>query len=185
MKHFLLTVGSVCRVKQFTTRSRNVAKVSLMTKTLKLRRGCGWHIKRLLCCRFRGTGKAMGQVYQCSWRICREINVLSRFDYHMFMLYIHLWPVYWLFFMFLWNLASEFIKTTAFTKLVQFPPSCEQVLRGNLLCWDLSGAALNPGQLSSVVSSSTEDGNVNNFENVVILMSQDNGIILKRVIKNK
>jgi hypothetical protein len=27
----------------------------------------------------------MGQVYQCWWRICREINVfLSRFEYHMF-----------------------------------------------------------------------------------------------------
>jgi hypothetical protein len=26
----------------------------------------------------------MGQVYQCWWRICREINVfLSRFEYHM------------------------------------------------------------------------------------------------------
>jgi hypothetical protein len=29
---------------------------------------------RLLCCGVRGTGKAMGQVYQCWWRICREIN---------------------------------------------------------------------------------------------------------------
>jgi hypothetical protein len=26
----------------------------------------------------------MGQVYQWWWRICREINVLSRFKYHMF-----------------------------------------------------------------------------------------------------
>jgi hypothetical protein len=26
----------------------------------------------------------MGQVYQCWWRICREINILSRFEYHMF-----------------------------------------------------------------------------------------------------
>jgi hypothetical protein len=26
----------------------------------------------------------MGHVYQCWWRICREINVLSRFEYHMF-----------------------------------------------------------------------------------------------------
>jgi hypothetical protein len=30
-------------------------------------------IKRLLCCGFRRTGKAMGQVYQCWWWICREI----------------------------------------------------------------------------------------------------------------
>jgi hypothetical protein len=41
-------------------------------------------VKILLCCGFRRTGKAMGQVYQCWWRICREINVLSRFEYHMF-----------------------------------------------------------------------------------------------------
>jgi hypothetical protein len=36
-------------------------------------------VKRLLCYGFRRTGKAMGQVYQC-----REINVLSMFEYHMF-----------------------------------------------------------------------------------------------------
>jgi hypothetical protein len=29
-------------------------------------------VKRLLCCGFRRTGKAMGQVYQCRRRICRE-----------------------------------------------------------------------------------------------------------------
>jgi hypothetical protein len=32
-------------------------------------------VKRLLCFGFRRTGKAMGQVYQRWWRICREINV--------------------------------------------------------------------------------------------------------------
>jgi hypothetical protein len=41
-------------------------------------------VKRLLCCGFRCTGKAMGQEYQCWWTICREINVFSRFVYHMF-----------------------------------------------------------------------------------------------------
>jgi hypothetical protein len=41
-------------------------------------------VKRLLCCGFRRTGKAMGQVYQCWWRICREIDVFSRFEYNMF-----------------------------------------------------------------------------------------------------
>jgi hypothetical protein len=41
-------------------------------------------VKRLLCCRFRRTGKAMGQVYQCWWMICREINVFSSFEYHIF-----------------------------------------------------------------------------------------------------
>jgi hypothetical protein len=40
--------------------------------------------KRLLCCGFRRTGKAMGQVYQFWLRICREINVFSMFEYHVF-----------------------------------------------------------------------------------------------------
>jgi hypothetical protein len=40
--------------------------------------------ERLLCCGFQRSGKAMGQVYQCWWRICREINVLFSFEYHMF-----------------------------------------------------------------------------------------------------
>jgi hypothetical protein len=54
-----------------------VANVSLTTKRLK-RRWWKWlrqQSKRLLCCGFRRTGKAMGQVYQCWWGICREINV--------------------------------------------------------------------------------------------------------------
>jgi hypothetical protein len=44
-------------------------------------------VKRLLCCGFRRADNAMGQVYQCLWRICREIpfvNVFLRFNYHMF-----------------------------------------------------------------------------------------------------
>jgi hypothetical protein len=41
-------------------------------------------VKGLLCCGFRRTGKAIGQVYQCWWRICREINVFPTFEYHIF-----------------------------------------------------------------------------------------------------
>jgi hypothetical protein len=41
-------------------------------------------VKTLLCCVFRRTGKAMGQMYQCWWRICREIHVFSRLEYQMF-----------------------------------------------------------------------------------------------------
>jgi hypothetical protein len=32
-------------------------------------------VKRLLCCGLQSTGKAMGQVYQCWLRICRETYV--------------------------------------------------------------------------------------------------------------
>jgi hypothetical protein len=81
-KCFLFTVGSVCSVKRFTTgwqtfcwwrRSRN-GGVEVAETT----------VKRLLCCGFRRTGKAMGQVYQCWWRICREVNIVPRYEYHMF-----------------------------------------------------------------------------------------------------
>jgi hypothetical protein len=46
-------------------------------------------VKRLLCCGFRRTGKVMGQVYHCWWRICREMffpgSKITRFTF-----YIHL-----------------------------------------------------------------------------------------------
>jgi hypothetical protein len=35
-------------------------------------------------CVFQRTGKAMGQIYQCWWWICREKNVFSRLEYHIF-----------------------------------------------------------------------------------------------------
>jgi hypothetical protein len=66
-------VRSVCRVKRFTAGWQRFrwwrrhwnggAEVAETT------------VKRLLCCGFRSTGKAMVQVCQCWWRICREINV--------------------------------------------------------------------------------------------------------------
>jgi hypothetical protein len=64
-------------------------------------------VKRLLRCGFRRTGKAMGQVYQCWWRICREINVYQcwwricreinvypGFEYHTFCFVPNFCPVY-------------------------------------------------------------------------------------------
>jgi hypothetical protein len=44
-------------------------------------------VKRLLCYGFRLTGTAMGQVYQCRWRICREMNAFARFEYMFYVLY--------------------------------------------------------------------------------------------------
>jgi hypothetical protein len=41
-------------------------------------------LRQLLCYGFRRTGKAMGQVYQCWLRICREVNVISWFESHLF-----------------------------------------------------------------------------------------------------
>jgi hypothetical protein len=60
------------------------ANVSLMTKRMKRKCGNGWDkVKILLCCRFWHTGKAMGQVYQCFWRICWETDIFYMFEYHI------------------------------------------------------------------------------------------------------
>jgi hypothetical protein len=74
---FLFTVGSVCHLKRFMTGSRN----PLMD--VENRRWCNrgaevaeTAVKWLLCWEFRRAGKAMRQVYQFWWRLCREISVL-------------------------------------------------------------------------------------------------------------
>jgi hypothetical protein len=60
-KSFLFTVGSICHVKWFTTGSRHMESVSLMMKRFEqVQKWLRQHSKRLLCCRFRHTGKAMG-----------------------------------------------------------------------------------------------------------------------------
>jgi hypothetical protein len=53
-------------------------------------------VKRLLCCGVWRTAKAMGQVCQCWWRICQEINAFPGLNITCFTFYIHLWPIYWL-----------------------------------------------------------------------------------------
>jgi hypothetical protein len=91
-KYVMFKVESVCFVKRSTAGSRDVAKISVVKK--KLQRKCGSvrdNSQSLLC-----TGKAMGLLYQYWSRICREISVLSRLEYHFFTFYIHLWPIYWL-----------------------------------------------------------------------------------------
>jgi hypothetical protein len=35
-------------------------------------------------------------VYQCWWRICREIIFFSGSNIIRFTFYIHFWPIYWL-----------------------------------------------------------------------------------------
>jgi hypothetical protein len=81
-KCFLFTVGSVCHVKRF------IAGWQTLRWWRRVSNGgvevAETTVKRLPCCGFRLTGKAMGQVYQCWWRICQEVNVFFRFEYHMF-----------------------------------------------------------------------------------------------------
>jgi hypothetical protein len=81
-KCFLFMVGCLCRVKRFTTGSINSLKD--VRKSQVMPEQAETTIKRLQCCRFWHTGKAVRQVYQCWWSICREINVFSKFEYHMF-----------------------------------------------------------------------------------------------------
>jgi hypothetical protein len=71
-KYFLFTVGSVCRVKRFTTGSRNSLKnvQNLRMMSGEVRKMAEKTVKRLLCCGIPHTEKATGQVYQCSWGIC-------------------------------------------------------------------------------------------------------------------
>jgi hypothetical protein len=69
-------LGSVSCVKRFTTGSKKLSQgPSKVTDNARLGAEVAeTTVKRHLCCGFRRTGKAMGQVYQCWWRICREIN---------------------------------------------------------------------------------------------------------------
>jgi hypothetical protein len=54
-----------------------VANISLMAKKNGGIEVAEKTVKRILCCEFLCTGKAMEYMYQCWWRICREINVFS------------------------------------------------------------------------------------------------------------
>jgi hypothetical protein len=66
-------VGSVCHVKRFTTRSINSRVADYVRPGAEVAETT---VKILLCCGFRRTSKAMGQVYQCWRRTCREINAI-------------------------------------------------------------------------------------------------------------
>jgi hypothetical protein len=76
-KCFLFTGGSIHRVKLFITGSQGLSKAAgaEVTETTG---------KILLCCGFKRVGKMMGQVYQCWWRISREISVFPRIEYQIF-----------------------------------------------------------------------------------------------------
>jgi hypothetical protein len=81
-KCFLFVLGSVCSIKLFHLGGKfftDDEKVEMAETT----------VKRLLC-----TSKAMGQVYQCCWRVCGEINVSFPVRISRFTFYIHLRPIY-------------------------------------------------------------------------------------------
>jgi hypothetical protein len=65
-KFFLFSVGSVRRIKLFTTGARNSVKDFRKSQMVpdNLRKWLRQHSKDLYAAGFRRTGKAMGQVYQ-------------------------------------------------------------------------------------------------------------------------
>jgi hypothetical protein len=72
-------------VEKFSPGRSKVAEVEM-----ELRKCLGQQSKRLLCSGFRRSDKAMGQVYQCRWRICREINGFFATNIICCTFYIHL-----------------------------------------------------------------------------------------------
>jgi hypothetical protein len=86
-EYFLFTVGSVCRVK-FNLGDKHFADdEEVETEARK------W-LRQLLCCGFRRTGKVMGQVYHCWWRICREINFFFQFGISHILRFISICDVF-------------------------------------------------------------------------------------------
>jgi hypothetical protein len=85
-KCFLFTVGSAYCVKQFTSGSRNMAIVSLMTEEVEtqVQKCLSQQSKDFYAVGFDALVKAIGHVYHCWWRICQEINEFSKLKYHMF-----------------------------------------------------------------------------------------------------
>jgi hypothetical protein len=51
-------------------------------------------VKILLRCGFRRTGKVMGQVYRCWWKICREINVFFQVRISHVLRFISIWDLF-------------------------------------------------------------------------------------------
>jgi hypothetical protein len=58
-KCFLFTVGNVCRVKRFRLAGKRFVDEEVETGCAEVAETT---VKRLLCCGFRRTGKATGQV---------------------------------------------------------------------------------------------------------------------------
>jgi hypothetical protein len=89
-KCFLITIGSICRIKRFTAGSKNVANGSLMTKRLKRRCGSGWDNSEKTCMlRVSGTSVSM-LVEDMSRSKCFFVPG-SNITYFTF--YVHLWPL--------------------------------------------------------------------------------------------
>jgi hypothetical protein len=78
-KYFLFTVGSVCRVKRYTTGSRNVASFADDDEKVKTEM---WKWLRQQSKDFYAAGS--DALVKRRRRIRREIHVFPRFEYHIF-----------------------------------------------------------------------------------------------------
>jgi hypothetical protein len=86
---FLFMVGSVCRVSG-SQLGRETWQIFRWSRSR-------WDSsQKLLYCEFRRTGKVIGHVSQCWWRICRAKNgFFPGPNITCFTFDIHLWPLYW------------------------------------------------------------------------------------------
>jgi hypothetical protein len=83
-KSFTFMLGSVCRVGWETWQTFSWWRRSW---------NGGAEVAETTVSTLLGTGKAMGHVYQCWRRICRETNVFLRLHIMCFTIYIHQWLI--------------------------------------------------------------------------------------------
>jgi hypothetical protein len=92
-KCFLFLLGSVCRIKQFHVGGKRF--VDDEEVETEVRKWLRQQSKNFYAAGFDALVKRWGQVYQCWWRMCRDISFPSS-NITCSTFYIQLWPIYWL-----------------------------------------------------------------------------------------
>jgi hypothetical protein len=115
-KETFLVYGGKCSSRKAVHKwVEKFSKNNWYSKMMPTRYGIGWDSsQKLLRCGFRRTGKAMRQMYQCWWRIYREIKVFPDSNITCFTFYIHLRPIYWLSLVILFTVICKFIQVQCF-----------------------------------------------------------------------
>jgi hypothetical protein len=88
-KCFLFTAGTVCCLKWFITGSRNALKDIRKSQMIPCQM-LKWLWQQPKDFYTAGLDALAEQVYQCRWRICREMNVFSVSKMTWFTFYINL-----------------------------------------------------------------------------------------------
>jgi hypothetical protein len=98
-KSLLFRVGSVCRVRKFTTESRNSIKDVRKPEIRKRRCGSGWDNSQntsmlQISTHWESDGTSVSMLVERMSR--NECFFLPDSNVKCFTFYIHLWPIYWL-----------------------------------------------------------------------------------------